>query len=443
MIAFVGDGALLFNPQELATMARHHLKLTVVIANDSSYSAIRYSMLDEYGRASEAHALANPDFVELGRSFGMDAVRLPSCDELWPALERARKSSRSNLIEIPLGARLPTRSLRPMSRIDPEVARQQTAAALRSWGATRAVAACVADHLVDADRSGHPSHGLRQLLRYRAQAASGELDLTREPSVLHRSGIATTIDAAGGLGHPALALAIDCAAEAATTAGAGMSAVVRCGHAGRLGAWVERGARQGMLSLVALASAEPPFWMAAAPGAAPALQCNPIAIGAPSNGSPFVLDIATSVVAEGKVWIKRDRAEPLAPGIILGPDRQPSTDPDALYDGGAMLPFGGHKGFGLAVMVEVLSIALTGADADGLIPASGALVICLREDVFRPALDVRSSLERLRARINASGHEIDVLVPGDFEEITRGASHSIDVEDDVLRILEEHESTSA
>src|SRR5262249_51734601 len=134
-----------------------------------------------------------------------------------------------------------------------------------------------------------------------------------------------------------------------------------------------------------------PFSVAAAPGAEPALQTNPIAVGVPAPGVPLLLDIATSVVAEGKIALALAGGRSVPPGMLVDADGRPSTDPAVLYAGGALLPSGGHKGFGLGAIVDALAICFTGADAAGSSPPDGALVICLRAEEFRPLPEVEES----------------------------------------------------
>jgi uncharacterized oxidoreductase len=169
--------------------------------------------------------------------------------------------------------------------------------------------------------------------------------------------------------------------------------------------------------------------MAAGPGSVASLHTNPLAIGVPAEGAPLILDMATSLVAEGKVAIAASRGTPLPDGAILGRNGEITADPAEFYGGGALLPFAGHKGFGLAAMVEALSVSLTGAGDHR--PAEGALVICLNAGGFRPEREVRASIEQLRARLHASGRERDVLAPGEPEAHARAAS-SILVETAVL-----------
>ena len=322
-----------------------------------------------------------------------------------------------------------------MPRLAPEDARERVSRTLAAWGAPPDVAECVAGHLVEADMLGHPSHGVRQLLRYRGLIDSGEWVVGASPSVVRSEGGLATIDGAGGMGHPALALAVDEAAALARRFGVGACGVVRCGHAGRMGAWAERGAALGMATLIVLAGGEPPFAMAAGPGAEAALHTNPVTLGVPADGTPFVLDMATSAVAGGKVVVAAARGDRLAPGILLDRHGEPTEDPDEFAAGGSLLPAAGYKGFGLSAMIEALSIGMVGADGDGLRPRSGALVICIAGDAFRPADEARASVEGLRARLHDSGSERTVvLAPGELEASRRGGD-GIDIDDDVMAIL--------
>jgi LDH2 family malate/lactate/ureidoglycolate dehydrogenase len=137
-----------------------------------------------------------------------------------------------------------------------------------------------------------------------------------------------------------------------------------------------------------------------------------------------VSDFATTGVAEGKLRYAREKGVPLPEGWILDKEGRPSRDPADFYAGGTILPFGGHKGYALALVVELLSLALTGADAtpqpDGW--HSGALFLCLNPAAFRPpeAYDrgVTSILQRVKAVPPAPGFE-EVLLPGEPERRTR------------------------
>jgi len=308
--------------------------------------------------------------------------------------------------------------------------------ALIAAGATGAVADAVSRHAIEAELAGHPSHGLRLIPGYCAGSGAPGADLAAEPRVVSRAGAVTTIDAGGGLGHLAMAMAVDCAAASAGEYGVGAAGVVRCGHAGRAGAWTERGAARGCTTMVVLGGSAPPFVMSAGPGAAPSLHTNPIAFAVPGPGHPLMLDMATSMVAEGKVHVALARHALLPEGSILSADGRVSNDPADFANGGCLLPVGGHKGFGLSAVVEALGVALTGADAAGREPSEGALVICLSSGAFRPGGEAAAAVESMRGRIRGSGRTVAVLAPGDPEARHRAvAAGEVEVADEIVAQL--------
>jgi len=307
-----------------------------------------------------------------------------------------------------------------LEALAPETATLLAKRALAVAGASDANAACTAGYLVDAELAGHPSHGLRLVPQYCELAGTDGHRLDAVPRVVEVRDALSVVDAAGGLGYPALELAVDAAVATALEVGIGACSVIRCGHAGRAGAWVERAVDQGAVAIVMLGGADPPFVMAAGPGSAASLHTNPVAIGVPAEGPPLILDIATSLVAAGKVAIASSRGTALPDGAIVDRNGIVTADPAAFFAGGALLPFAGHKGFGLAAMVEALSVSLTGAGAGR--PAEGALVICVDAGGFRPASEVRSSVESLRSRLHASSGERDVIAPGEPEARARAGA---------------------
>ena len=230
-----------------------------------------------------------------------------------------------------------------------------------------------------------------------------------------------------------MAMAVDCAAASAREHGVGAAAVVQCGHAGRAGAWAERGAEHGCATMVVLGGSAPPFVMSAGPGAVPSLHTNPIAFAVPASGHPLLLDMATSVVAEGKVRVALSRHSVLPEGSILALDGRISDDPEDFADGGCLLPAGGHKGFGLAAIVEALGVILTGADAAGREPLEGGLVVCISSGAFRPAGEVVAATEAMRSRIRGSGRTVAVLAPGDPEAQRRAmGAGEVEIEDEIV-----------
>jgi uncharacterized oxidoreductase len=164
-----------------------------------------------------------------------------------------------------------------------------------------------------------------------------------------------------------------------------------------------RGVAHGAVTIVALGTRVQPYPVAAGPGAEPALQTNPIAVGVPAGGAPLLLDMATSAVAEGKIALALAQGTAVREGTLVDASGRSTTDPADLYAGGALLPAGGYKGFGLGAIVEALAICFAGADARGLSPDDGALVVWLRADLFRPLDELNESVDKSRVRLRASG----------------------------------------
>jgi hydroxycarboxylate dehydrogenase B len=159
-------------------------------------------------------------------------------------------------------------------------------------------------------------------------------------------------------------------------------------------------------------------------GVGKVLSTNPIAFGVPRRGAPLVLDFATTAVAEGKIRVARAKGVPVPEGYIVDREGRPTTTPDDFYEGGMLLPFGGHKGFALAMVVEMLSIALTGADAapheGGRF--NGAVFLAIDPSALRPLDDFVGAVEAINDRVAgvppAPGSD-GVLIPGQPEERSR------------------------
>jgi uncharacterized oxidoreductase len=217
-------------------------------------------------------------------------------------------------------------------------------------GTPEDIAAEVAGHLVRANLAGHDSHGAIRIPQYATMIAQGAIRPAGRPTVLRDQGAALLVDGGDGFGQYAMAFALEQGMSRAREQGAAVVTIRRANHIGRLGEYTERAARQGLVSEVTVGAAGPgiggatPFG-----GAARFLGTNPWSLGIPTTGEPVVVDFATTVVAEGKVRVARAKREALPPGCIVDRRGEPSTDPEDFYAGGMLLPFGGHKGYGLAL----------------------------------------------------------------------------------------------
>ncbi|HWN28605.1 MAG TPA: Ldh family oxidoreductase [Actinomycetospora sp.] len=295
---------------------------------------------------------------------------------------------------------------------------------LEGVGTPAVIAAVVAGSLVGADLAGHGSHGVRRLEPYAAFVRSGQIVPDARATVETAHGATAVVDGHYGFGQPAARVAVDVAAERAAEHGTAIVAVRRCNHVGRLGEYVEALARRGLVAS-AFCHADPtvaPFG-----GRGRRLGTNPLAWAAPAGDGapPLVLDWATSASAEGKLAVARARGEQVPPDVLVDAAGAPSTDPQDFYDGGALLPFGGHKGYALSLMIDVVGGLLTGAGAASLPGYDGTNgTVLVAHDVarFTPLAGFTEQVEALRAELHATppapGSD-GVLLPGEPEEAAR------------------------
>jgi uncharacterized oxidoreductase len=245
-------------------------------------------------------------------------------------------------------------------------------------GVPHADAAAVAAHLVEANLLGHDSHGVIRVERYLEHLRAGRIVAGAPVRVVHERVATAVIDGGWNFGQIVAREAMARAVALARAHGVGVAVARRCGHVGRLGAYVEQGLAAGCIALAMVNNAGGSQVMVPPGGAARRLSPNPLAFAAPTGdaGAPFVLDMTTSVVAEGKLRVARNRGERVPAGWVVDAQGTPATDPAAYYGPppGAILPLGAdamHKGFGLALVVEALAGALSGAGTSGRDGPSG------------------------------------------------------------------------
>jgi uncharacterized oxidoreductase len=238
----------------------------------------------------------------------------------------------------------------------------------------------------------------------------------RSTSTIH------SIDGRRGFGQPAARLAIQTAIEAAREHGLAAATLFGCGHVGRLGEWVELAADAGMIGMAWCNGGGRQGAVAPFGGMGRLLGTNPLAAAVPVAGRPPVLiDFATSATAEGKLRVARNRGKSIPEGWILDAAGSPSTNPADFYIGGVLLPAAGHKGYGLALLVELLGGLLTGHGSPalpGFEGGNGTLFLALDVAAFRPAddflADAAALCEQAQATPPMPGFD-QVLLPGDPE----------------------------
>ncbi|MEO6564563.1 MAG: Ldh family oxidoreductase [Casimicrobiaceae bacterium] len=230
--------------------------------------------------------------------------------------------------------------------------------ALRHAGAGEVMARTTADALVAAELQGLPSHGLSRITQYTTHLRNGRADGAALPEVVRSKGAAVLIDAHQGLAFPACALAVREAIARAGELGVAFAGVTNSHHFGVAASHLLPVTQAGM---VGLAFGNSPAAMPAAGGKRPLFGTNPIAAIFPRRDSaPLVIDLSLSEVARGKLMVAAKEGRSIPMGWALDQDGQPTTDPAAGM-AGSMLPMGGAKGAMLALIVELLACALTGA----------------------------------------------------------------------------------
>ncbi len=260
-----------------------------------------------------------------------------------------------------------------MPRFDPQQLLTFARRLLIALGSSEENADAVADHLVDANLAGHDSHGVLRLLQYSQHVAEGRIAPAAQPRVLRETDTTLLLDGNLAWGQVVAGRAIEAAVERARRHAVSAVAVRNCYHVGRVGVYPRMAARQGFVAQV-LCNGHGVGRVAPWGAAEARLATNPIAIAVPTRGEPVLVDITTSVVAEGKVRVARLAGKQVPEGWILDGEGRPTTNPEDLYAGGTILPFGGregHKGYGLSVVVDLLGGLLSGAGAGFLTETIG------------------------------------------------------------------------
>lgn len=299
-------------------------------------------------------------------------------------------------------------------------------AVLTGLGTPADLAALVSRALVDANLAGHDSHGIIRLMQYANYVRAGQVQPAERPHVATRDGATAVVDGAFGWGQVAAQLGAQTAMAVAAELGAGVVAVARCNHLGRLGDYVETMARAGF---VGMAMSNIDRSVAPYGGRTRMLGTNPVAYAAPRGPGhdPIVVDFATSVLAEGKLRVARAKGETVPPGVILDKDGRPTEDPNDFYAGGALRTFGLHKGYGISMMCEVIGGGLS-AMAPSCLPeyggGNGTVMIAMKVGAFVPPDQFAAQADRLCDAVKAAPAMAgvdEVLIPGEPELRARSA----------------------
>lgn len=318
---------------------------------------------------------------------------------------------------------------------------------LQSFGCSDHEAEIVAQHLVEANLTGHDSHGIGMLPMYGLQVKDGNLVANQQPSFLSRHGAVSVVDARKGFGHRMTLLALDHAFETLSDHGVAILALRNSGHISRVGTYSEYCAARGcvsihMVNVVGHAPVVAPF--GARQGG---YSTNPVSMAMPVDGKAApLLDMATSTVALGKIRVAHNRGEQVPPGWVLDGQGLPTTDPGPMATDktGTLSPFGAHKGSGLGIIAELMAGALAGTNTveeaehfpNGVL--NNMLSIILDPAAFGDPQGVQSRTMGYSAFIKslqpAQGSDA-VLLPGDPENISRAkrSRNGIMVDNETIR----------
>lgn len=233
---------------------------------------------------------------------------------------------------------------------------------VRQGGSTPREAELVACNLVEANLTGHDSHGAGMVPRYVLSLQEGMLSVNQHPSTVLDTGSILRLDGNKGYGQVIGFEAMQLGIERAKVHGVCVVALANSHHLGRIGHWAEQCAAAGLVSLHFVNVVSRPI-VAPFGGSDARLGTNPVCIGVPRDTQPpIILDFATSRIAQGKARVAHNKGVPVEPERMLDNQGHPTTNPSfaVVPPFGAILPFGEHKGYGLALMAELLGGALAG-----------------------------------------------------------------------------------
>ena len=293
-----------------------------------------------------------------------------------------------------------------MAHADYDTHLAQITAILAAWAMPPEHAARTAEVMAWADLHGIDSHGMSMLTVYDQRRRAGRLRMEAVPRLERETPVSALVDADGGLGHVPSRLAMETAIAKARAIGVGVVPVHNSAHFGACGFYAAMAAEAGMIGMVATSASG--IQVAPTGGRQARLGTDPWAFAAPGRpGEPFLLDMATTTVAAGRIRNKANEGVACPPGWVLTREGQPSTDPlEAAERGGTMTSLGGsregssYKGYGLSAMVNILGSCLSGATliTDPMHMKKpqgqdiGHFFLAMRPTLFRPEEDFRADV---------------------------------------------------
>lgn len=347
-----------------------------------------------------------------------------------------------------------------MRRFPADLVRAQTRAILEAWTMSAEHAQTTAELMTETDLRGVDSHGISMLPSYEKQIATGQVRPRSEFRVVRESPATALIDAGSGFGHAVSAHAMNMAVDKCRAIGVAAVSVVNSSHFGAAGVYSAIAAERGCIGMVT--SATRGVLMVPTFGAEAVMGTNPLAFAAPGGRNPaFELDMATTTVAMNRVRVHKLRGEPLPEGWVVDGQGRTVTDPDEAMElvdeesEGGLTPLGisrelgGHKGYGLAVMVHILGGVLGGASFSPVRQRTqkpgdpndlGHFFLAIDPDAFREEGAFEEDLDEVVDVLHDSkpaDPDRPVQVAGDPERATREdrLSNGIPLPDTLVELL--------
>jgi len=320
-------------------------------------------------------------------------------------------------------------------RISIDEARKRAVEALGGIGYAPPQAGAIADHLLDCELRGLPFSGLARVISIAERVA--ERGLGGEMRLVRQTPISAQIDGGDAIGYLVAGMASDIVREKAKQAGMAIVGANRTWYTGMLSFYAEKITEAGLVAIIASNTAP---WVAPQGGTEAVFGTNPLCVGFPSAGQPVIWDIGTSNIIHAQAILAQRRGEPLAPGLAFDRAGAPTTDPAAAL-AGAFTPWGGHKGAGLGLVVQMLGmLAGSPASPEGL-GDFGFLVIAIDPALLGSLDDFKARIARYAESVRASrpaDPANPVRMPFDRsradrrERLARGA---LDIPDPILETL--------
>ena len=338
-----------------------------------------------------------------------------------------------------------------MPNVAPERLRKITADIFEAANVPAEDAQIISEILVDANLAGHDSHGVIRVPQYMGFIEAGQIDPRATMEIERESPSHALINGNWGFGHAIAKRSMSLAIDKAKSSTVSAVSIYNCNHIGRIGSYSMMAAEEGLVGIVMVNAGGAALYVAPFGGSDGRLATNPISMAAPTRGDePIVLDITSSVVAQGKIRVALNRGDSVPLGWLINGKGEPTTDPHDLNGPppGALLPLGGiagHKGFALGLMIDVLGGALSGAGCSGSGTTkvqNGVLMIAINIAQFTPMEDfygrVDALVEHVKASPPAPGFD-EILVPGEIEsrQTKQRSREGIPVDNETWRQIQE------